>query len=378
MPEISVVLPVYNGGEFLQDSILSICDQTFTNWELIIVDDASTDDSPSIISQFIKRDSRIRCIRNKENQKLPRSLNIGFYNAVGKYLTWTSDDNIYKKNAFFEMKKYLENHSEYPMVRAGLEFIDEEGGVRGDYGDYNENKMFFSNCVGACFLYRREVLSAIGGYDEHLFLVEDYDYWLRIIDHYGGIGSLHKCLYQYRLHQGSLTAQMEKERRIPVLQLQFKFLENILTRFRADKEYLSSLYYDFYELDIDMEKLQEKMRPFLEPFEMSDQWMECRKTIIYGAGKFGIRAMNLLKKDTVAYFVDRNAELLGKELYGIKIISFHEMCDLKQQYNICIALPSDCMYEVIKQFRAARVYSFVTYGWLAYRSKAAKLEGNKV
>ena len=111
---------------------------------------------------------------------------------------------------------------------------------------------------------------------------------------------------------------------------------------------------------------------------MSDQWMACRKTIIYGAGKFGIRAMNLLKKDTVAYFVDRNAELLGKELYGIKIISFHEMCDLKQQYNICIALPSDCMYEVIKQFRAARVYSFVTYGWLAYRSKAAKLEGNKV
>ena len=94
-PKISVVLPVYNGERYLRESLDSILAQTMGDFELIVVDDCSTDATSVILAEYAVRDSRIRIIRNAENQKLPRSLNIGFAEARGEYLTWTSDDNVY-------------------------------------------------------------------------------------------------------------------------------------------------------------------------------------------------------------------------------------------------------------------------------------------
>ena len=95
----SIVLPTYNGEEFLSNSIESVINQTFQDWELIIVNDCSTDNSLSIAEEYFKKDNRIRIINNAENKKLPESLNIGFREAKGDYFTWTSDDNEYYPNA---------------------------------------------------------------------------------------------------------------------------------------------------------------------------------------------------------------------------------------------------------------------------------------
>ena len=103
MPKVSIVLPTYNGEKFIRESIDSILYQTFTDWELIIVNDCSTDGTPNIVNRYAASDSRIRVIHNKENQKLPESLNIGFREARGEYLTWTSDDNMYLPSALEKM-----------------------------------------------------------------------------------------------------------------------------------------------------------------------------------------------------------------------------------------------------------------------------------
>ena len=87
MPKISIVLPTFNGERYLKSSIHSILSQTFPDWELIIVDDCSTDGTADIIKRYAQSDSRIRVIRNEKNQKLPGSLNIGFSVAKGEYLT---------------------------------------------------------------------------------------------------------------------------------------------------------------------------------------------------------------------------------------------------------------------------------------------------
>ena len=92
-PLISIVLPSYNGARYVCESIDSCLRQSYHNWELIIVDDASTDDTPSIIAEYVARDHRIRSIRNAVNRRLPGSLNIGFADASVQFLTWTSDDN---------------------------------------------------------------------------------------------------------------------------------------------------------------------------------------------------------------------------------------------------------------------------------------------
>ena len=103
-PKISVILPSYNGERYLAQSIQSVIDQTETDWELIIVNDCSTDSTLEIATKFAKIDRRIKVISNEKNSKLPASLNEGFRRAKGKYLTWTSDDNYYKPDA---LKKLL-------------------------------------------------------------------------------------------------------------------------------------------------------------------------------------------------------------------------------------------------------------------------------
>ena len=83
---VRIILPVYNGEQYLRESIDSVIAQTYQNWELIIIDDCSSDASPSIAASYAERDSRIHYYRNEHNLKLPRSLNRGFSLAKGEYL----------------------------------------------------------------------------------------------------------------------------------------------------------------------------------------------------------------------------------------------------------------------------------------------------
>lgn len=116
MPRVSIVLPTYNGERYIRASIESILNQTYKDWELIIVNDASIDSTIDIVNEYVQRDSRIRVITNSTNKKLPESLNIGFESTSGEYLTWTSDDNMYKPKAIEFMVNHLDNHSDVDMV----------------------------------------------------------------------------------------------------------------------------------------------------------------------------------------------------------------------------------------------------------------------
>jgi glycosyltransferase involved in cell wall biosynthesis len=217
MSKISIVLPSYNGEKYIRESIESVLKQTFSDWELIIVNDCSVDSTPEIAEEYVKKDARIRVIHNVENKKLPESLNIGFREAQGEFLTWTSDDNLYYPEALGTMYQYLEEHQEVPFVCADMEKINAEGESEGSFVLYDERKIFLNNCIGACFLYRRLVLEEVGEYNATEFLVEDYDYWLRIKKRFGKLGYIAKCLYAYRVHENSLTATREQKIREQLL-----------------------------------------------------------------------------------------------------------------------------------------------------------------
>ena len=127
MPRVSIVMPVYNGEQYLKESIESILSQTFQDWELWLVNDCSTDSSPQIMEEYTKRDPRVHMLSNLENQKLPRTLNIGFRHAGGEYLTWTSDDNRYKESAIERMVQALEENPSYGMAYSSMEYLQEDG-----------------------------------------------------------------------------------------------------------------------------------------------------------------------------------------------------------------------------------------------------------
>ena len=113
---ISVVLPTYNGAKYISQAIESILNQTFKDFELVIVNDASTDNTLNIISGYAEKDERIKVITNAVNSKLPKSLNIGFSNCKGDYFTWTSDDNILHPDVFEKLVYVLENNSDVGFV----------------------------------------------------------------------------------------------------------------------------------------------------------------------------------------------------------------------------------------------------------------------
>ncbi|MEY3288676.1 MAG: hypothetical protein RLZZ419_918 [Pseudomonadota bacterium] len=206
---ISIVLPTYNGSRYLEQAIQSCLDQTYQNWELIIVDDASTDKTPALITQFANADSRIRTIRHETNRKLPAALNTGFAEAKGDYLTWTSDDNCYRPQALAAMVAFLESHPFVNIVYSDFTTIDEEGQLLEFITVSQSDRLAIHNCIGPCFLYQRQVYETVGTYSENLFLVEDYDFWLRASVSFQ-LEPLHLDLYLYRYHATSLTSQQSE------------------------------------------------------------------------------------------------------------------------------------------------------------------------
>ncbi|MCC8368549.1 MAG: glycosyltransferase family 2 protein [Rickettsia endosymbiont of Oxypoda opaca] len=211
--KISIILPSYNRAKYLSQTIESCLTQTFTDFELIIIDDCSTDNSLEVARDYASQDNRIRIIENKTNKKLPATLNIGFKKAKGQYLTWISDDNLYHKDALEKMSKYLDDREDIGLVYTDYTLINEKNEIGSRI--YQEPPEFLPirDCVGACFLYRANLARQVGEYSEKMFLVEDYEYWLRL----GLITKffhLKESLYFYRVHPTSLTEERKEEIRI--------------------------------------------------------------------------------------------------------------------------------------------------------------------
>ncbi|WP_445717953.1 glycosyltransferase family 2 protein [Flavobacterium sp.] len=239
---ISVILPVYNGEKFISDAINSILKQTHENFELIIVNDCSTDSTLEIISEFALQDSRIKIITNPINKKLPASLNIGHQNASGDYITWTSDDNLYKPNAFEECLHHLQNSNSH-IVYTDFDLINDNGTVLKRRTLSEPEYLVNGNCVGASFLYKREVYETLKGYNEDLFLVEDYDFWLRALITFK-FKYVPESLYFYRSHGDSLSSQIgnnEKKNNLWKENLT-RMYDGFLSNFTNKHEFFSSLF----------------------------------------------------------------------------------------------------------------------------------------
>jgi glycosyltransferase involved in cell wall biosynthesis len=209
VPAVSIVLPSYNGARYLPEAITSVLNQTMSDWELIVVDDCSTDSTEEIIQSFARQDARIRPFRNEVNRKLPATLNVGFSHARGRYLTWTSDDNRYRPEALAELSAYLDQHSGVGLVYSDFSLIDEQGRATKDVVVGPPEDLAIRNVVVASFMYRRDVQEQLGGYSLDWVFVEDYEFWLRASEHYR-IAALHRNLYEYRLHAHSLSSTRHK------------------------------------------------------------------------------------------------------------------------------------------------------------------------
>lgn len=204
-PLVSIVLPTYKRAHLLGQAMRSVLDQTHGNLELIVVDDNSPDDTAQVVAGF--DDPRVRYVRNDPNLKLPRALNRGFSLARGDYLTWTSDDNLFATNAIEKMLAALAS-GEADFVYADywqFSELDAEGRPIAPQHERLPDTLRLErgNHIGACFLYTRKLYETVGDYDPDLFLVEDYDYFLRAARQFRFI-HIAEPLYYFRRDDATL------------------------------------------------------------------------------------------------------------------------------------------------------------------------------
>lgn len=204
---VSIVMPTYNQAHFLPEALEGVFAQTYSNYELIVVDDGSTDNTADVLADYQQRYEFM--VVFQENQRLPRALNAGFGRARGDFLTWTSSDNIMLPHMLEVLVEALDNDHEVGLVYADRYLMDDDGNDLGrfDLPGYDPYLLLHANLVHCCFLYRRECMERVGLFDSEFIYGEDWEYWIRISRYYA-MKRVPQTLYRYRLHRTSMTSEL--------------------------------------------------------------------------------------------------------------------------------------------------------------------------
>ena len=213
-PKISVILPVYNGEKYLAEAIDSILSQTYQNFELIIINDCSSDRTPEIISSFT--DERIRIINNPSNMKISRSLNKGIELAQGQFIARMDADDISLPERFQKQVAFLENYPDIGVVGSWIRRIDEKGNFINNM--FRETRpetikwdLFFGSPIAhPSVMMRAEVVRSSGGYSIDAFGCEDYELWTRLIK-ITRFANLPENLLLYRIHSENVSSKYRPE-----------------------------------------------------------------------------------------------------------------------------------------------------------------------
>lgn len=210
---VSVIMPVYNGQEFLAEAMSSVLHQSFRDFELVVVDDCSTDSTPEIVRGFA--DGRVRYLRNSTNQGLTKSLNIAWSAARGEYLARMDADDVSLPERFLRQVEFLDSHPEVAVVGCAAEFFGSFESVVRPLTSHDAIRcQMLVNCpmVHPTVMLRRAEFDRLDlRYDPKCAKAQDYDLWSRAV-HEVRFANLPEVLFRYRVHgnQVSVTGSVEQ------------------------------------------------------------------------------------------------------------------------------------------------------------------------
>lgn len=249
-PEISVIMSVYNGETYLKEAIGSVINQTFKNWELICINDCSTDSTSEILAECASMDERIKVYTNEVNLKLPASLNKAISLSSGKYIARMDADDICLPDRFEKQYKFMEENAEIALsscrfmtVKNGL-YLSGGAGGRCD-NDAICAMLFVTNPIlHPGVIARAEVMKKFN-YDTTLTCTEDLELWTRMAMKNQKMAILPECLLIYRLHDKQITSTTLERQHTEVTKIQQKYYKAFAAEMNDDMKafYISGIYF---------------------------------------------------------------------------------------------------------------------------------------
>jgi len=210
-PAVSVLMPVHNAGRFLAPALDSILAQTFSDFELIAIDDGSTDDSGKVLTEFAARDGRIR-VFTQENRGIVATLNRALELARAPLIARMDADDLSRPDRFAKQAAYLREHPDVAVLSGAMDVIDESGAhlrvaAFPTDPDAVARELLHRSCVcHPAVMARANALRSVGGYRANARHAEDYDLWLRITEA-GRVANLPDVLLSYRVHPQAISAR---------------------------------------------------------------------------------------------------------------------------------------------------------------------------
>lgn len=207
MPKVSVIMPAYNAEKYIKEAIDSILSQTFQDFEFIILNDCSQDDTENIILSY--QDDRIVYLRNEKNMGVAATLNRGLVVAKGEYIARMDSDDISLPDRLAKQAAYLDSHPDVAILGTALERFGEDipAQLRSFSSDPQQMKiaLFFScGLAHPTIMMRAAVIQSLGGYDLAYEGLEDYELWCRVTRQHQ-VTALPEVLFRYRVHAGQVT-----------------------------------------------------------------------------------------------------------------------------------------------------------------------------
>ena len=250
MPEISVIMSVYNGETYLEEAVESIINQTFLDWELVIINDCSTDSTSKILADFALKDERIKVHTNEINLRLPASLNKAISLCKGKYIARMDADDICLPDRLEKQYRFMEENSDVALSSCRFMTVNNGVYMSGGAGGKCDNEALTALLLVANpilhpgVIAKAEVMKSFG-YDTTLTCTEDLELWTRIAAANMKMAILPEYLMIYRLHDKQITSTTKARQHTEVLKIEQKYYAAIASEMSDEtgEFYINGIYF---------------------------------------------------------------------------------------------------------------------------------------
>ena len=341
-PKISLIMSVYNGEDYLSETLDSVINQSFTDWEFIIINDCSTDKTSEILGKYAIKDNRIKVYDNETNLRLPSSLNKALSLANGKYIARMDADDICLPNRLEKQYDFMESRPDIDL--SSCRFMTLKNGAyssggcggKGDAESIKALLLVTNPILHPGIIAKAEVIKELG-YDKNFTCTEDMELWTRFVLAGKKVEILSEYLMIYRLHDKQITETTLDKQRNEIVKVQKNYLSSLLAPMNEEQEdfYINGIYFtknidvskfcEFYKWAKNCNKNFDKVALDYAMFEILAEYKRkgiSKPDLIKGMLQFSIpfliKELNLRKKRAKSdgYKCIEAARSIGLEVSG--------------------------------------------------------------